>query len=151
MSTRNERFANGTHSLEFAQQDIDEQNCPLYSDHSRGVEHLVSAVDWDPVVYSVEEVAQDMCRLVRYHAARTLVVAQGLGRYLPVLDAVVRNGHFRRRSIRELAIATRRKMPCAARFYYRGVRALLRAISPNKIKGETHVRKTFCQKACTDI
>ncbi len=137
MSTRNELFMSRFLPLNELSGNVTGDRAVVLSDRGAGADRLVDAVDWSDEVRAGEELV-DVDRLVRMHIAFAVLALAGKTRYMPVLEAVVRNGNRRADSIRELSVSLRKRAATAARFYYRGVAALMSVFSPNENGGETH-------------
>ena len=139
MNYRNERMARGFRSLDALLEGFDASKLPVLSDGGDGARQIRRAA-WGDAARSVIAPYRERC----VAEARMRLAEAGLARLLPILDQVVLNGKNRRESICRLAMKRHIPMPSAERFYDRGVSALLTFFSPNKIKGETHFRKSVC-------
>ena len=157
MNYRNERMARGFRSLDALLEGFDASKLPALSDGGVGARQIRRAAWGDAAcAYPPSGASREAgstrgarppylaARGERLAEARMRLAEAGLARLLPVLDQVVLNGKNRRESICRLAIKRHIPMPSAERFYDRGVSALLTFFSPNKIKGETHFRKSVC-------
>ena len=135
MSFRSERMMRKFLSLDLLAGTIDLGKSRLVSDGGEGARQIrgeVSAEDGGGG-------AQPDTRAERLADARRRLVESGLGRLLPVLEQIVKNGKNRKESICNLAKTWHVKKKAARLRYYRGSSALLTFFSPSKIKGETHV------------
>ena len=131
MSFRSERMMRKFLSLDLLAGKIDLGKSRLVSDGGEGARQMRRADDG-------EEVQPDT-RAERLAGARRRLVESGLGRLLPVLEQIVKNGKNRRQSVINLSKVWRIKKNIARLRYNRGRSALLAFFSPSKIKGETHV------------
>ncbi len=129
MSTRNERFADGMHSLERMIADCDPGKSPILSDGGIAAEKVYRRLD-----ISLEEEAEAEEALLRRRAerlkeARNRLILLHLERLIPVLEAIVKNGMDHDSIIEDLAITWRKKKARARRLYFELRKELMEAIS----------------------
>ena len=141
MSFRNERFNDGTLSLDNLAGKIDLGKARAVSDGGRGAEAVRDFLDLNDLraEESREAEEQEKRQIERLNNLKEQLSKAGLNRLIPVLELVVANGMNRKLSVLRLCEIWRLNKAASRVKYYRGVRDLMTFISSNKIKGLTHV------------
>ena len=147
MSTRNEQFNDKMLSLDaFMAEFEDSSKIAALSDNGKGAETMYEKLDKTDNLETFEDPInlenQDYVKLLIFEGMLTLCKQEKL---IPILEQIVKNGKNRKVSITQLSIKWRISRPSAERKYYRGVKALLKFISPSKIGGEMDFEKSICQ------
>ena len=149
--TRNERFADGHLSLETLLEGMDAAKSPLLSDNGREARRIRRApydkadLEEERAIERQAQLGLDNRRFVQLLLTEVCLELCKLERLIPVLEQIVLNGRNKQESIRNLAKIWHIKKASAERAYFRGSKELRTFISPNKIKGETHVEEPSCQ------
>jgi hypothetical protein len=104
-------------------------------------EKMYSALDGDCVNDALDEPELNGNQQEKLLEAKQKLVSMRLKRLIPILMQIVANGRHRGDSIVNLCRIWNSNINSATIRYYRGRSLLLKAFSPSRIKGETHIEK----------
>lgn len=139
MSYRNDRFNKTFLSLDELAESIDPGKSLVYSDKGKGARQIRRAADREEDLEAAMDIEMENQRFVQLMVAMGMLALCNEESLVQVLEQIAENGADRQKSVIVLCRKWRMKKDVARVKYHRGVRDLLTFISPNKIKGETHV------------